>query len=101
MLGDVLLRRHARIPPDDQMVRFLAIPPERRDLARYKLESSPVLREAMEAANWHLVLWPNLVAWLAREPLRLADIEPYLGLEPAIERRAEQLGLFEAQREIH
>ena len=101
MLGDVLLRRHARIPPDDQMVRFLAIPPERRELARYKLESSPVLREAMEAANWHLVLWPNLVAWLAREPLRLADIEPYLGLEPAIERRAEQLGLFEASREIH
>jgi hypothetical protein len=23
------------------------------------------------------------------------DIEPYLGLEPPIERRAEQLGLFE------
>ncbi|MBI2780489.1 MAG: hypothetical protein HYX55_01675 [Chloroflexi bacterium] len=95
MLGDVLLRRHARIPPDDQMIRFLAIAPERRELARHKLESSPILRETMEAANWHLILWPHLRAWLDRDPLDLADLEPYLGLEPAIERRAEQLGLFE------
>ncbi len=94
MLGDVLLRRHAKIPPDDRIVRFLAIAPERRELARHKLESSPVLREAMEAANWHLVLWSHLKAWLEREPLDLADLEPYLGLEPAIERRAEQLDLF-------
>ena len=95
MLGDVLLRRHARIPPDDQLVRFLAIAPERRELARHKLEASPILRETMEAANWHLILWPHLRAWLERDPLDLADLEPYLGLEPAIERRAEQLGLFE------
>jgi hypothetical protein len=95
MLGDVLLRRHARIPPDERIVRFLAIAPERRELARYKLEASPVLREAMETANWHLILWPHLVAWLERDPLDLADLEPYLGLEPTIERRAEQLNLFE------
>jgi hypothetical protein len=95
MLGDVLLRRHARIPPDDRMVRFLAIAPERRDLIRYKLDASPLLREAMAAANWHLILWPHLRAWLARDPLSLADLEPYLGLEPAIERRAEQLPLFD------
>jgi len=96
MLGDVLLRRHARIPPDDRMVRFLAIAPERRELARHKLESSPILRDAMAASNWHLILWPQLRAWLARDPLSLADLEPYLGLEPPNERRAEQLGLFEA-----
>ena len=96
MLGDVLLRRHGRIPPDERMVRFLAIAPERRDLARYKLESSPVLREAMEASNWHLILWPHLRAWLGREPLSLDGLEPYLGLDPLIERRAEQLGLFES-----
>jgi hypothetical protein len=95
MLGDVLLRRHARIPPDDRIVRFLAIAPERRELARHKLESSPVLRAALETSNWHLVLWPHLRTWLEREPLALADLEPYLGLDPAIERRAEQLGLFE------
>ena len=94
MLGDVLLRRHARIPPDDRIVRFLAIPAERRELARHKLDASPILRDAMEAANWHLVLWPHLRAWLDRDPLDLADLEPYLGLEPLIDRRAEQLPLF-------
>jgi hypothetical protein len=94
MLGDVLLRRHARIPPDERIVRFLAIPAERRELARHKLEASPILRDAMEAANWHLVLWPHLRAWLASDPLDLANLEPYLGLEPPIDRRAEQLPLF-------
>jgi hypothetical protein len=94
MLGDVLLRRHARIPADERIVRFLAIPAERRELARLKLESSAILRDAMEAANWHIVLWPHLRTWLARDPLDLADLEPYLGLEPAIERRGEQLPLF-------
>jgi hypothetical protein len=95
MLGDVLLRRHARIPPDERLVRFLVLAPERRELARHKLEASPVLRAAFEAANWHVILWPHLRAWLDRDPLALADLEPYLGLDPAIERRAEQLGLFE------
>jgi hypothetical protein len=94
MLGDVLLRRHGRIPPDDRIIRFLAIAPERRELARHKLESSPLLRDAMEASNWHLILWPHLRAWLDRDPLDLRDLEPYLGLEPVIERRAEQLDLF-------
>jgi hypothetical protein len=30
----------------------------------------------------------------------MAALEPYLGLDPAIERRAEQLGLFEATNAI-
>jgi hypothetical protein len=98
MLGDVLLRRHARIPPDERMVRFLAVAPERRELVRHKLESSPVLRDAMAASNWHLILWPYLRAWLDHEPLSIAGLEPYLGLEPAVERRAEQLGLFESPK---
>jgi hypothetical protein len=96
MLGDVLLRRHARIPPDERIVRFLVLAPERRDLARHKLEASPVLRAAMETANWHIVLWPHVRAWLERDPLDLADLEPYLGFDPQIDRQAEQLGLFEA-----
>ena len=49
----------------------------------------------METSNWHLILWPHLRAWLAREPFRLEDLEPYLGLDPVVERRAEQLGLFQ------
>lgn len=95
MLGDVLLRRHGRIPPDDRIVRFLAIPPERRELVRHKLEASPVLRDAVEQSNWHIILWPYLRAWLEHDPPTLADLEPYLGLEPAVERRAEQMHLFE------
>ncbi|HEX2626781.1 MAG TPA: hypothetical protein VHL56_07720 [Candidatus Limnocylindrales bacterium] len=95
MLGDVLLRRHGRIPPDDRIVRFLAIPPERRELVRHKLETSPVLRDAIEQSNWHFILWPYLRAWLEHDPPSLADLEPYLGLEPAVERRAEQMNLFE------
>ena len=46
-------------------------------------------------ANWHLILWPYLRAWLERDELDLAGLEPYLGLEPAVERRGEQLGLFD------
>ncbi len=96
MLGDVLLRRHARIQPDERIVRFLVLASERRELARYRLEASPVLRTAVETSNWHVILWPHLRTWLEREPLDLAGLEPYLGLDPLVERRAEQLGLFEA-----
>jgi hypothetical protein len=95
MLGDVLLRRHARIPPDEHLVRILAVAPERAGLVRHKLDASPLLRAAIAEANWHIALWPHLRTWLEHEPLELAGLEPYLGLEPAVERRGEQLGLFE------
>lgn len=95
MLGDVLLRRHARIPADDHLVRILAVAPERADLLRHKLEASPLLRAAIGEGNWHFILWPYLRAWLERDDLDLGDLEPYLGLEPAVERRGEQLGLFD------
>jgi hypothetical protein len=95
MLGDLLLRRHARLPSTDGFVRILALAPERTELVRLKLETSPVLRAAMEVANWHVILWPQLRAWLARPEPDLASLEPYLGLDPAIARRGEQLNLFE------
>ncbi len=95
MLGDTLLRRHARIPASEQLVRVLAVAPERADLVRHKLEASPLLRAAIAESNWHIVLWPYLRAWLEHDPLELDGLEPYLGLEPAIERRGQQLGLFD------
>jgi hypothetical protein len=95
MLGDLLLRRHARIPVADGLVRIVALAPERAELARYKLEASPVLRSALESGNWHVILWPQLRAWLARPEPDLGSLEPYLGLDPAIARRGEQLGLFD------
>ncbi len=96
MLGDPLLRRHARIPPDDTLVRFLVITPERTELVRYKLERSPLLRTALVDGNWHIIKSTNLHAFLARDPLDLDDLEPYLGLDPIIERTAEQMPLFGA-----
>lgn len=95
MIGDLLLRRHARMAADPNVVRFLVLAPERTELARHKLEASPVLRAAIDAGNWHVILWPHLRSWLARETVDLAALEPYLGLDPAIERRGEQLNLFE------
>jgi len=90
----VLLRRHARIAPDEGLIRFLVIAPERTELVRYRLAASPLLREAVDGGGWQIVKWSHLRAWLARDPLELAALEPYLGLDPLVERTAEQLGLF-------
>ncbi len=94
MLGDVMLRRHARIPADDRLVRFLAVAPERAELVRHKLEASPVLQTAMESDNWHLILWPQLRTWLSADPVDLAALEPFLGLEPTLAGGGHQLDLF-------
>ncbi|MBI3748020.1 MAG: hypothetical protein HY262_04120, partial [Chloroflexi bacterium] len=94
MLGEPILRRHARIPPDESLIRFLVVAPERTELVRYKLERSPLLRAAVAEGTWHIVKSDHLRTFLARDPLDLADFEPYLGLDPLIERTGEQLPLF-------
>jgi hypothetical protein len=94
MLGDTILRRHGRIPQDERLVRFLVVPPERTELIRHKLERSPLLRAGLEEGNWHMVKWNYLRSYLARDPLDLSDLEPYLGLDPVVERTGEQLPLF-------
>ena len=94
MLGESVIRRHARIPADEHIVRFLVVAPERVPLLRHKLDASPVLRGAIESGNWHIIQWTHLRTWLALEPLDLDAIEPFLGLEPAVERRGRQLELF-------
>ncbi len=95
MLGEPLLRRGALIPSADDIVRFLVVAPERTELLRYKLERSPLLRAAMEAGNWHVLKSNHLRAYAARDVLTLADLEPYVGIDPAIEHRGgEQMPLF-------
>jgi hypothetical protein len=94
MLGETILRRHARIPPDESTIRFLVIAPERAELVRYKLDRSPLLRAALDEGTWHIVKSDHLRSFLANDPLNLADLEPYLGLDPLIERTGEQLPLF-------
>ncbi len=94
MLAEPLLRRHARIPPDESLIRFLVIAPERTELVRYKLQRSPLLRDALEQGTWHIIKAAHLRTYLARDPLDLDDLEPYLGLDPPIERGSEQMPLF-------
>jgi hypothetical protein len=96
MLGETLLRRHARIPTTDQVVRFLVVAPERTELLRQKLARSPLLRRAMEEGNWHILKWDHLRALAARESVTLSDLEPVLGLDPDIDRGGEQMPLFGA-----
>jgi hypothetical protein len=95
MLGEPLLRRHARIPPDERIVRFLVIAPERTELVRYKLARSPLLRAAMDDGPWHILKSSHLRSFLARDELDLDGLEPLLGLDPLVERTGEQLALFE------
>ena len=94
MVGETLLRRHARIPTTDQVVRFLVVAPERTELLRHKLARSPLLRRAMEDGNWHVMKWDHLRALASRDSVSLADLEPILGLDPEAERGGEQMPLF-------
>jgi hypothetical protein len=96
MLGEPLLRRHSRIPQDESLVRFLVVAPERTELVRHKIERSPLIREAMERDNWHVLKWNHARAFLDRDGADLGDLEPYLGLDPLVERSGEQLPLFES-----
>jgi hypothetical protein len=96
MLGETLLRRHARIPPDDSLIRFLVIAPERTELIRYKLARSPLLRAVLEDSGFHLIKADHLRRFLAKDKPDLDELEPLLGLDPLIERGGDQMPLFEA-----
>ena len=92
MLSETVLRRHARIPPDDRLIRFLVIlpertarPPQARAVAdppasgprRGRL--APAEGESTCARGRHV------------ERPTLDDLEPLLGLDPRVERTGEQL----------
>jgi hypothetical protein len=94
MLGEPLLKRGPRIPQEESIVRFLVVAPERTELVRHKIERSPLVREAMERDNWHILKWNHARAFLDREDTGLGDLEPFLGLDPLVERSGEQMPLF-------
>ena len=94
MLGDPVLVHHARYPVDDKVVRFLVLPQQRAELAKFKLARSPLLRKAIEERNWHFLKWNHLAEFAAREEATLDDLEPYLGLEAPADTAGEQLPLF-------
>lgn len=94
MVTDALLRRGPRIPSDETIVRFLVIPVERVELVRLKLARSPLLRRALDEQNWHILKADQLRRLHARDEAGLDQLAPVLGLDPEIEREAEQLPLF-------
>jgi hypothetical protein len=80
--------------PDDRIVRFLVLLPERTELVRHKLDRSPLLRRALEEGSWHLLKANHLRDWARLEAPTIGDLEPLLGLDPAVERTGDQLPLF-------
>ncbi|MDQ3870897.1 MAG: hypothetical protein M3301_04680 [Chloroflexota bacterium] len=94
MLGEPLLRRGPQIRTDDSVVRFLVLPPERAELARFKLDRSPLLRQAVQLDNWHFLKQNHLRTLVAGEEASLENLAPYLGLDPDVEILGEQLSLF-------
>jgi hypothetical protein len=94
MLSEPILRRGARIATDDRIARFALVAPERAELVRHKLDRSPVLREVIETDNWRIMKANQLRRFASSEATSLADLEPYVGLDPDAERRGEQLALF-------
>jgi hypothetical protein len=94
MLGEPLLRRHARIGVDERFVRFLVVAPERTDLIRHKLERSPLLRAAIDEQGWNIIKWDHLRTFLAADRPDLSELEPFIGLDPVVERGGEQMPLF-------
>ena len=68
MLGDTV-HRHARMPPDERLVRFLVVLPERAELVRHKLERSRCPTE-LQDGDWHLIKANHLRDWVSHERWR-------------------------------
>jgi hypothetical protein len=94
LLTEPLLKRGPRIPAADTVVRFIVVPSERVELVRFKLAHSPLLRRALDEQNWHILKSEHLRRLVARDDAHLDMLGPMLGLDPEIEREAEQLPLF-------
>ena len=94
MIGDPVLRRHARMPADERVIRFLVVLPERAELVRHKLARSPILSTELEEGGWHLMKANHVREWSGRDHVELSDLEALLGLDPAVERTGGQLSLF-------
>jgi hypothetical protein len=88
------LTRGRRITTDDKIVRFLVVPDERIELVRLKLSRSPLLRQALQDDNWHILKWDHVRRLHAQEDASLEQLAPLIGLDPEAERQGEQLALF-------
>jgi hypothetical protein len=80
-----------QIADNERVFRFLALPEERKSLVVVKLARAPALADVVRRRGWRFVKWAPLRAFAADPSLGLGDLEPVLGLEPAVERSAHQL----------
>mgnify|MGYP006267935955 CR=1 FL=1 len=91
-LGDLLLRRHAKIASDREVVRLLVLAPTLVPVVQERLAADLRLAEAWEEGNWHLLAVDRIAALARLAAPRLADLEGHLGAEPPA-REAAQLDL--------
>jgi len=94
-LDEAVLKRGPRIETTDNIVRFLVVPDERTPLLRLRLQRSPVLRQRLEADNWHILKWSHVRRLQASPNADLSVLSPLLGLDPDVERGEDQMPMFE------
>ncbi len=91
-IGELLLKRHAQIASDREVVRLLVLAPTLVPLLQLRLAGDERLAAAWESGNWHLLAADRVAALARLEAPRLADLEGHLGAEPP-QRHAAQLDL--------
>jgi hypothetical protein len=89
--GDILSGVAGR---QDEVQRYIVIPPRRLDLLRFRMETELLLRLALTDGRWQFIKLDHLKALSAREDLHRQDLTHIVGLEPLIERPEAQLPLF-------
>lgn len=84
----------SRAVSGDGVKRYVVLPLERTELARFKLARSPLLRQVIAAQGWDFLKYTHLREFSRREEINLAALEPLVGLTPPVEQFGVQLSLF-------
>lgn len=74
--------------------RYLVIPEERSDLANFKLDRSPWLRQAMVTGRWQFIKYRHLSQLVSAAEIDRHDLKKIIGLRPIIEQDEAQIPLF-------
>ncbi len=74
--------------------RYLVIPEERGDLASFKLERSPWLRQAMVSGRWQFIKYKHLSQLVSAAEIGRHELKKIVGLRPIIEQDEAQIPLF-------
>jgi hypothetical protein len=74
--------------------RYLVIPGERGDLASFKLDRSPWLRQAMVTGRWQFIKYKHLGQLVSAAEVGRHDLKKIVGLRPIIEQDEAQIPLF-------